>query len=137
MDARAAIPQTPRRKVVPFNSWKEIAAYFDRGVRTVQRWHSELHMPVHKVRATPRSPVFAYKAELDLWMQQNALRERSEYPYSIALERVHLSSSAEKAVTSLAKMASLIGKQRDQLNRLAEEVHSLAQVQNISQRKLR
>ena len=33
-------------------------------------------------------------------------------------------------------MASLIGKQRDQLNRLAEEVHSLAQVQNISQRKL-
>jgi hypothetical protein len=27
------------------NSWKEIAAYLNRGIRTVQRWEAELGMP--------------------------------------------------------------------------------------------
>ena len=54
------------------NSWKEIAFYLGRGVRTVQRWHVELRLPVHRVRHTPRSPVFAYTTELDEWLRQQA-----------------------------------------------------------------
>jgi excisionase family DNA binding protein len=41
------------------NSWKEIAGYLGRGVRTVQRWEQELHLPVHRMGKGRRSPVFA------------------------------------------------------------------------------
>ena len=44
-----------------------------RGVRTVQRWHDERHLPVHQIHpGNPRSPVFAYEDELDRWMQGHA-----------------------------------------------------------------
>jgi hypothetical protein len=54
------------------NSWKEIAVYLGRGVRTVQRWQLELRLPVHRIRQTPRSPVFAYISELDEWLRRQA-----------------------------------------------------------------
>lgn len=57
------------------SSWKEIAVYLDRGVRTVQRWHADLQLPVHKLTASPKSPVFAYKEEVDRWLRQCAQRE--------------------------------------------------------------
>lgn len=52
------------------NSWKEIARYLSRGVRTVQRWEHELNLPVHRPRARGRSPVLAIRSELDLWLEQ-------------------------------------------------------------------
>ena len=30
------------------NSWKEIASYLGRSVRTVQRWEREFGLPVHR-----------------------------------------------------------------------------------------
>jgi hypothetical protein len=60
-------------KARTLNSWKEIASYMGRGVRTVQRWHETLHLPVYRINSTnKRSPVFAYQQELDQWMQQRA-----------------------------------------------------------------
>ena len=56
------------------NSWNEIATYLSRGVRTVQRWHLKLHLPVYKVGSNPTSPVFAYKAELDTWVRTHTER---------------------------------------------------------------
>src|SRR5580698_942635 len=47
------------------DSWKEIAAYLKRGVRTVQRWERVSGLPVH--RLDRQGSVFAYKAELDAW----------------------------------------------------------------------
>jgi len=41
------------------NSWKEIATYLSRGVRTVQRWERELKLPVHRIGKGKRSPVYA------------------------------------------------------------------------------
>ena len=52
------------------NSWKEIAVYLNRGVRTVQRWEAENRLPVHRIGSGPKSPVFAYKEELRVWLQQ-------------------------------------------------------------------
>ena len=42
------LPMTPVDKV--FSSWKEIAAYLGKGVRTVQRWEAVLGLPVHHRR---------------------------------------------------------------------------------------
>jgi phage terminase Nu1 subunit (DNA packaging protein) len=50
------------------NSWKEIAEYMGRGVRTVQRWEQELGLPVRRPRGKDRSAVLALKPELDRWL---------------------------------------------------------------------
>ncbi len=50
------------------NSWKEIAAYLGREVRTVQRWAQARHLPVHRLPGGDRPRVFAVKAELDGWL---------------------------------------------------------------------
>jgi len=39
------------------NSWKEIATYLDRGVRTLQRWERDEHLPIRRVGAGERAPV--------------------------------------------------------------------------------
>ena len=50
------------------NSWKEIARYLDRGIRTVQRWEGELALPVRRPHGRGRSAVFAVKSEIDGWL---------------------------------------------------------------------
>jgi predicted DNA-binding transcriptional regulator AlpA len=60
------------------SSWKEIAAYLNRGVRTVQRWESELHLPVHRPLGKSRSAVLALRAELDDWLRRTPSRFNAE-----------------------------------------------------------
>jgi tetratricopeptide (TPR) repeat protein len=50
------------------NSWKEIAAFFDKDVRTVRRWESVRGLPVHRMPGGARSGVFAYVWELEQWL---------------------------------------------------------------------
>lgn len=49
------------------DSWKEIAVYFSRSVRCVQRWERLEAMPVHRHRHRQGSSVHAYRLELDAW----------------------------------------------------------------------
>ena len=56
------------------NSWKEIANYLGRGVRTVQRWERDLGLPVHRPKGKDRSAVLAFPEELDKWLQQTPVR---------------------------------------------------------------
>lgn len=49
------------------SSWKEIAMYLGKGVRTVQRWESELGLPVRRPNDN-RGIVLALRSELDKWM---------------------------------------------------------------------
>ena len=56
------------------DSWKAIAAYLNRGVRTVRRWEREEGMPVHRHVHNVLGSVYAYKAEIDTW-RQNARGE--------------------------------------------------------------
>lgn len=48
-------------------SWKEIAGYLGRDVRTVQRWERSEGLPVHRHQHGERGSVFAYRAEIDAW----------------------------------------------------------------------
>lgn len=52
------------------NSWKEVATYLGRGVRTVQRWEQELGLPVRRPRGKSRSAVIAFPSELDQWLHR-------------------------------------------------------------------
>ncbi|HET6933637.1 MAG TPA: hypothetical protein VFI72_02285 [Candidatus Angelobacter sp.] len=51
------------------NSWKEIATYLQRGVRTVQRWEAEFGLPVRRPAGKKRSAVIAIRSELDQWLR--------------------------------------------------------------------
>ncbi len=50
------------------SSWKEIAAYVGRGVRTVQRWELILGFPVRRPYQHLRSAVLALPEEIDAWV---------------------------------------------------------------------
>ena len=49
------------------DSWKEIAAYLGRGIRTVQRWEREEGLPVHRLVHDKRGSVYAQRDELAAW----------------------------------------------------------------------
>src|SRR5258705_5099081 len=49
------------------DSWKEIAAYLNRDVTTVQRWEKREGMPVHRHLHDRVGSVYASRAELDAW----------------------------------------------------------------------
>jgi len=59
-------------------SWRQIASYLNRGVRTVQRWNLYAGLPVHRV-GPARTPVVAFRSEIDAWLHskptRNAQRE--------------------------------------------------------------
>ncbi len=51
-------------------SWKDISAYLGCDVRTCHRWEASHGMPVHRAEGgEKKSPVFAYKDELDAWFR--------------------------------------------------------------------
>lgn len=67
-----AAPPTDR-----LDSWKEIAAYLGRSVRTVRRWESSEGLPVHRHMHRALGSVYAYKGEIDRWRQSG---ERTQGP---------------------------------------------------------
>ncbi len=51
-----------------FTSWKEIASYLGKGVRTVQRWEAQFGLPVQRPNARSKGIVRASREDLDLWV---------------------------------------------------------------------
>src|SRR5262245_1070188 len=49
------------------DSWKAIAAYLQRDVRTVRRWEASEQLPVHRHHHNKLASVYALKSELDAW----------------------------------------------------------------------
>ena len=49
------------------DSWKEIAAYLGREVRTVQGWEKSEGLPVHRHQHSRQGTVYAFRSELDAW----------------------------------------------------------------------
>lgn len=60
------------------NSWKEIASYLGRGVRTTQRYEQKLGLPVHRPAGRERSAVVAFADELERWLR-NAPSRNATY----------------------------------------------------------
>jgi len=59
------------------DSWKAIADYLGREVRSAQRWERERGLPVYRVPGEGRGVVFAFSDELDAWLKG---RRRNEVP---------------------------------------------------------
>jgi TolB-like protein/lipopolysaccharide biosynthesis regulator YciM len=60
------------------DSWKEIASYLKRDIRTVQLWEKKEGLPVHRHTHASRASVYAFAGEVDSW--QVARRTKLEEP---------------------------------------------------------
>jgi len=69
-------PDTPLEPVLGdrLDSWKEIAAYLKRDVRTLHRWEIEESLPIHRHPHKKRDSVYAYRTELDVWRNERHRR---------------------------------------------------------------
>lgn len=56
------------------DSWKEIASYLKRSVRTVRRWEAEEGLPVHRHMHRALGSVYAYAQEIDAWRRAAEVR---------------------------------------------------------------
>jgi TolB-like protein/Flp pilus assembly protein TadD len=60
------------------DSWKEIAAYLRKEVRTVQRWEKSSDLPVRRLAHAKMGTVFAYKSDLDAWWRDSQTKLENE-----------------------------------------------------------
>ena len=65
MESRAETAALPDR----LDSWKEIASYMRRDVRTLQRWEKDEGLPVHRLHLGKQGTVYAYRVEIDAWWE--------------------------------------------------------------------
>ena len=68
----------PAKLLDRLDSWKEIAAYLNRDVTTVQRWEKREGMPVHRHQHDKIGSVYAVRAELDAWARSRNLPPAQE-----------------------------------------------------------
>ena len=108
------------------SSWKEIATYLGKGVRTVQRWERELGLPVHRPDARRQRIVMAFEKELAEWVQrQHGRNGNGQY----------LPTHPPRALQNTAVLVERMKR----LTRVAAELHqkviaSLAQMEDIRTR---
>jgi hypothetical protein len=75
------------------DSWKEIAAYVNRDVTTVQRWEKREGMPVHRHVHDKRGSVYALTEELDDWIQSR--RSPADEPHAGEIDEIQKKPKAE------------------------------------------
>jgi TolB-like protein/Tfp pilus assembly protein PilF len=64
------------------DSWKEIAAYLGRDVRTVQRWERTEGLPVKRHLHQAQYTVYAFRPEIDIWMKDRRFSSEPPVPVS-------------------------------------------------------
>lgn len=74
------------------SSWKEIAVYFGRDVRTVQLWEQKEGLPIHRQEHSARASVYAYPSELNRWFNER-LRKRPTGPEPATVESATIPTS--------------------------------------------
>ena len=83
------------------DSWKEIASYLGRAVRTVQAWEKQEGLPVHRHQHRKAGTVYAYPSEIDAW------RRGREDPVQPGLETSARTRAMLAAAAGLALAAGL------------------------------
>jgi len=83
------IPSLGRPPEKRLDSWKEIAAYLNRDITTVQRWEKREAMPVHRHLHAKRGSVYALTHELDAWVVSRRLRIEAALPVLAAGTAAH------------------------------------------------
>ena len=87
------------------DGWSEIAAYLEINPRTAQRYEKDRDLPVRRrPQGGPKSPVFAFKSELDSWLKDNEPELKSSGSGGRSSE---LSSNQDLSGPILARISKL------------------------------
>ena len=104
--SQPALPSTEDR----LDSWKDIAVYLKRDISTVQRWEQREKMPVHRHQHDRRGSVYAFRCELDVWLETRRTRLKQDAERR-ALDGVGTFAAAS-AVRSLARLQGCVRRSR-------------------------
>jgi hypothetical protein len=74
----------------------------DRGVRTVQRWETD-GLPVRRVGAGNRAPVFALTADIDKWLRKHRTAAPTQHMASPQSDSRKLLAESERLVSTLQR----------------------------------
>jgi TolB-like protein/Flp pilus assembly protein TadD len=112
--ARAQSPPTPRADD-RLDSWKEIAAYLRRGVRTVRRWEKEEGLPIHRHLHQRLGTVYAYRNEIDAWWTARGqnLEQQKDEPKESQLGRWLAPALGTGAIVALMALAFVLWPSRN------------------------
>lgn len=106
------------------SSWKEIAAYFGRGIRTVQRWERELQLPVYRPKSGHKAPVLAFSNELERWSRSRSIAPSREF-------------KAQDVRTLLQSLRDQIKSHQEEVKRLREQTLQMKQLREEIDLRLR
>src|SRR5215472_17210649 len=110
-------------------SWKEIAAYLGKGVRTVQRWEQLYGLPVRRPAGSPLGMVYSSCEEIDAWLARTWV-PRQQQTHDSTIQRL-FGDTAELVRRSQElrqdKLALLVSVHRslDTLRQQCEQLKSL------------
>ena len=117
------------------NSWKEIATFLDRGVRTVQRWERDQHLPVHRVGSGPEAPVFAFEGELRTW--QRGFAAANGLPLTTPKSPIATLSASQTRSRDLQHHRELLGRTRRLLEVQRVKLAALLDTVSTTEKRLR
>jgi len=98
-------PSRPGTLLKRLSSWKEIANYLGREVRTVQRWEKSEGLPVRRLYHSERGSVFAERQELDDWLARRIASPSGE-AYSPV--QIPVSSSSRRYIPVFVSVTILV-----------------------------
>jgi TolB-like protein len=84
-------PPVSKEKGRKLDSWKEIADYLDRDVRSVQRWERSRGLPIYRLPGAKIGGVFGYTGELDDWLHSG----REQQPEDGAAENANAATDSQ------------------------------------------
>jgi phage terminase Nu1 subunit (DNA packaging protein) len=108
------------------DSWKEIAAFLRRSVRTVQRWERDEGLPVRRHHHMKRGSVFALASDLAAWQRiRQAIQHKHAVPHAMTAAKM---DELKKQMALLMKLTSAHVKLMQEGKKLAqmhEKIESL------------
>lgn len=95
------------------DSWKAIASYIGRDVRTVIRWERQRGLPIHRVPGGGRQVVFAYPHEIDEWLesghtQSNGATDQSFHERELSIRSLQAQSQVAAVVEANREVETVI-----------------------------
>lgn len=84
-------------------SWKSIALYVDKGVRTVQRWEQQFEFPVRRPMGKGHRAVLAVPEEIDAWILSQDPVKRSELE-QLRAEVARLQAEVERLKAEIERL---------------------------------
>jgi len=131
-------PITPAWTAIDrLDSWKEIATYLRREVRTVQLWEKKEGLPVHRHFHQQLGSVFGFRSEIDRWRREvsrhrSSLNETGSAP-AVAADRITIrvfplensSNHASREICNLIQAKTIA-----ELERLNPEKLAVARVES-------